>query len=225
MKRVIYVIVCVLVLIFTTNSTGSCVPSSGQPFIDVGLWTKQQNIIVSSRGDFVVSNESGKTLYNFSANEKVSISYTDGGIAINGKKISPPQIVVMLKDTKSDCGIDVNRRSYRGTIIIKTATRLANGLTVINSLPVESYLYGVVANEISPEWPSDAIKAQAIAARTYALYSINKHKADGYDVCTSTDCQVYGGISSESNQTTKAVNETRGMVINHYFALPLLSAS
>ncbi len=86
-------------------------------------------------------------------------------------------------------------------------------MTVVNTLPIEEYLYGIIAKEISPNWSLEAVKAQAVAARTYALYNRNKHKDDGYDVCATTDCQVYGGRESEVPRTIKAVDSTVGQVI------------
>ena len=83
-------------------------------------------------------------------------------------------------------------------------------LLVVNKVDLEEYLFGVVPNEMSPSWPSEALKAQAVAARTYALHDLRKHASDGYNVCATTHCQVYRGQKSERVTTNKAVSETAG---------------
>ena len=73
----------------------------------------------------------------------------------------------------------------------------------------------MLPKEVSPGWTLEAIKAQAVTARTYALYNLNKHKADGYDICDTVHCQVYGGQGAEDWRTTKAVDDTRGLVLTY----------
>ena len=89
------------------------------------------------------------------------------------------------------------------------------GLTVINRLLIDEYLYGVVPEEMPASWNIEALKAQAVAARTFALYDKldRKHTQEGFDVCVTTDCQVYGGMDSEAATTNKAIDATKGEVI------------
>jgi stage II sporulation protein D len=98
-------------------------------------------------------------------------------------------------------------RRYRGTF-----TRRADG-TVLSTVPLEGYLYSVVAREMSPSWPAAALQAQAIAARTYVLQR-SSPKRD-YDVVTSEADQVYGGLESESLAATAAVDATAGTVLRY----------
>jgi len=87
-------------------------------------------------------------------------------------------------------------------------------LTLVNELPLEQYLYGVVASEMHADFPTEAVKAQAITARSYTLARINKqHALDPFDVCDEVHCQVYGGITRASANTITAVNETAGKVL------------
>jgi stage II sporulation protein D len=86
-------------------------------------------------------------------------------------------------------------------------------MDVINILDVDAYLYGVVPKEMSPQWHTEALKAQAIAARTYVLYQKGKNKNKDYDVIASTTSQVYGGAGAEMKESNQAVDETKGMVI------------
>ena len=83
----------------------------------------------------------------------------------------------------------------------------------INTLNIEDYLKGVVGKEMSNYFPVEALKAQAIAARNYALASILKHKAVGFNVCDTTDCQVYGGYDASLKNVTSAVDATKGILL------------
>ena len=90
-----------------------------------------------------------------------------------------------------------------------------NGIAVTNVVHMEDYIRGVIPYEMSPSWPLEALKAQAICARTYAYANLGKHAADGFDICNSTHCQVYYGTSNADEHTDQAVSETRGMYITY----------
>ncbi len=89
---------------------------------------------------------------------------------------------------------------------------LKNGKRIIESISVEEYLRGVVPKEMPPEWSSEALKAQSVAARTFALKNRNRHAAEGYDLCDSTHCQLYVP-QSETTATDKAISATTGEVL------------
>ena len=86
-------------------------------------------------------------------------------------------------------------------------------LYAINRLNIEDYLYGVVHHEVAPWWPMEALKAQAIAARTYALYQMEVSKPIEFDLKSSTSSQVYGGSTTEKFRTKRAVDLTAGEVL------------
>ncbi|MFV0519595.1 MAG: SpoIID/LytB domain-containing protein [Lachnospirales bacterium] len=98
---------------------------------------------------------------------------------------------------------------YRG--IMEVQKNKDNTLKVINVVLLEEYLYSVVPSEMPSSWEFEALKAQAVAARNY-VYTQVTHDDYGYDVCDTTHCQVYTGYANESDITTKAVNETRGIM-------------
>lgn len=111
-------------------------------------------------------------------------------------------------------------RPYRGILEIR---RTPSGrLTIINELDLEEYLYGVLKMEVDPLWPVEALKAQAVAARTLAVYNLGRYQSEGYDVRATTDTQVYGGISAEDPRTTAAVDVTRGEILV-YQGRPILA--
>jgi stage II sporulation protein D len=101
---------------------------------------------------------------------------------------------------------------YRGLLEVRPAEE--GRLTVVNVVNLEDYLRGVVPNELSPQaFPQiEALKAQAVAARTYALSHVGDYASKGYDLCATASCQVYRGQSSEHPLTDRAVEETRGIV-------------
>ncbi|MGH9901515.1 MAG: SpoIID/LytB domain-containing protein, partial [Pyrinomonadaceae bacterium] len=108
-----------------------------------------------------------------------------------------------------------NGKSYRGRMEVFANER--GTLTVVNVVGLEDYVRGVVANELSPGgFPEiEALKAQAVAARTYALGNRGRFAADGFDLLPTTRSQVYGGRQTEHPLTDRAVAETRGLVATH----------
>jgi stage II sporulation protein D len=87
--------------------------------------------------------------------------------------------------------------------------RISGGnLTVINILPMEDYVKGVLPYEMSSSWPLEALKAQAVCARSYAARGLQKHNSLGFDLCNTSDCQVYRGTASASANSNKAVDQT-----------------
>jgi stage II sporulation protein D len=88
-------------------------------------------------------------------------------------------------------------------------------ITVINVIDVEDYTKGVIQNEMVGGAPLEAYKAQAVCARTYAIANLNKHKSDGFDLCTTEDCQVYDGLDGSTEVTNAAVDQTMGRYLTY----------
>ena len=86
---------------------------------------------------------------------------------------------------------------------------------VVNVVPVEEYLYGVVGKEMSPSWHREALKAQAVAARTYAISHKNYFASRGFDMTDDTSSQIYAGINGESPSVIAAVDATRGEILTY----------
>lgn len=106
--------------------------------------------------------------------------------------------------------IKINGKPYRGSfeVIVRKGS-----IYVVNRVAMNDYLRGLVACEMEPESHIEALKAQAIVARSYALTNLGKHKSLGYDLCNSTCCQVYKGVNYETPKTDRAVAETSGMAL------------
>lgn len=101
---------------------------------------------------------------------------------------------------------------YRG--ILRVMNR-DNTLTVINDVCMENYLQGVVASEMPPSWDIEALKAQTIAARTYAAANMGKHSKEGFDLVDTQMDQVYEGVKAEHDSTNKAVLDTTGIIMTY----------
>ena len=132
-----------------------------------------------------------------------------------GQIFSSGAPVAFASDDEKNAPVRYNERPYRGRIEVFTNTR--GNLTVVNELGLEDYVKGVVANELSPGgYPAiEALKAQAIAARTYALKNRGQFMAQGFDILPTTRSQVYRGLTSENPLSTRAVDETRGIIATY----------
>ena len=118
------------------------------------------------------------------------------------RKLRPP-----LLFSPGAAPLALGGRGYRGALRVKPAGR---GLQVVNTVGLDSYLRGVVPSEMPNRWPAEALAAQAIVARTYALAHL--HGGD-FDVYSDTRSQVYGGIAAEAASSDDAVAETAGQVV------------
>lgn len=109
-------------------------------------------------------------------------------------------------------GLDKHGRvaRYRGNVEVRPASV---GFTVINELPVEHYLYGVVPAEMPVSFPPEALKAQAVAARSYVIAQLGSYGSQGFDVLDNQQSQVYRGYDGEHPQAARAVDETAGKVL------------
>lgn len=104
----------------------------------------------------------------------------------------------------------INGKKYFGGVKIN---KNSNNLSVINIVSVEKYLCGVLPKEMSPSFTEEALKAQAVAARSFTLKNKGLHEREGYDLCPTTHCQIYDGVNSANEITNKAVQATRGEVL------------
>ena len=118
---------------------------------------------------------------------------------------------IVLRPDK-DGYVSTKGKWYHGKLMVKNVD---GKLTVINDIDLESYIKGVVPSEMPASWEFEALKAQAIAARSFALANLGKQAKHGYDLKDNTEDQAYGGASAETNITNKAVEETHGLVLTY----------
>ncbi len=146
--------------------------------------------------------EKGRTFFN------IKIRPFSYGIDFGKKKFKIYAIHIIPQRQPA---IYLGKRLYRGSLqIIKTEEGLLRAINIIN---LEDYLKGVLFHEVSHRWPMDAVKAQAIASRTFALYQAQQNNQQYYYLKADVSSQVYGGVYAERYRTNKAVEETKGEVL------------
>lgn len=197
-----------LFIILTLFVYTSCIYAMGTPpprkYIPLRVLVVKgaEKIILRIKGDYgMVGLESGKVLKEGRNLEERILSKED--IVSEGIKILPE------RSTR----IYINGRQFRGNIdIVKNEDAK---LLAVNHIDLEEYLYGVLYHEVSHRWPIEVLKAQAIVARTYALYQKFVSKNKYFDLVSDVYSQVYGGRTSETWRTTRAVNLTQGLILTY----------
>jgi stage II sporulation protein D len=143
---------------------------------------------------------------------KVIVTATDGSTLFSGATASSIRVRPASAGTLQLWSSPSAYDRFRGVLRLLGKTDGTSLVTVVNELPMESYLRGVVPAEISASWPLEAIKAQAIAARSYAEYRL--HPTTGnYDLFNDTRSQVYLGFLAEKTATNSAITTTAGKVL------------
>ena len=180
--------------------------------IKIGLLTDANRAYIgASEQAEVIDVRTNKLLFSMTKMRGYDFR-TDGRyltVKIAGKWTKLPTDNVVIK-TSPEAFLTVKRKWYRGFFrVINTGA----GLTVINDIELEKYLLGVVPSEMPSSWELDAQKAQAIAARSYAVANLGKRAKYGYDLNDTEQDQVYNGASVETAQTNSAVESTKGIVL------------
>jgi stage II sporulation protein D len=164
-----------------------------------------ERLELGAAGRVMVRNAgSGSLLYE--GNAPVVFTRNRGNLILNGQKIDNLKCRV---ETTSE-PLSLKDMRFRGFLIVALEP---DGLQAINHVTIETYLYGIISKEMPASWSGNALKAQAVASRTYALYIKSKNRFMPFDVEATTESQVYGGYNAETASTNAAVNATRGQVI------------
>ncbi|MFA6383740.1 MAG: SpoIID/LytB domain-containing protein [Candidatus Omnitrophota bacterium] len=177
-------------------------------------------IVTKAGGFFIWRGKAGQVCkVSISPDNKIlcRIAYKDTVVADEPIVFSPVEnsgtcTIFGVSAGKDDYWHNKKDRSYRGRIEVSSAD---GKVRIINELNLEEYLYSVVPSEMLPKWPLEALKAQAVAARSEAMSKLRRHKKDGYNFCPEVHCQSYTGVEQETAVTNLAVDETRGRVLYH----------
>ncbi|MBI5047682.1 MAG: SpoIID/LytB domain-containing protein [Deltaproteobacteria bacterium] len=173
--------------------------------VRVKILENTNNVTIISHGAISLYNSAGSSLYQ--AAGRVNFQVVSGVLYADGKSLGVRDVTAKAN---SPLGATKSDKLYRGDMKILINN---NGMELINHVNIEEYLYGVVPSESPSSWPIEALKAQAIAARTYVLYQMAYSKERKYDLVDDERNQVYGGIKAERDATTKVVNATMGQVL------------
>ncbi|MCV3213335.1 SpoIID/LytB domain-containing protein [Plectonema radiosum NIES-515] len=135
---------------------------------------------------------------------------------VNGKRYSPNNLEISTEKNLirvNEGKKPENARLYPGRLELQS--NAYGTYTLVNEVPLETYLRGVVPYEIGNSAPVASLEAQAILARTYVLRNVRRFEVDNYQLCADTHCQVYFGLNDVSPATDKAIASTRGMVLTY----------
>ena len=192
------------VIFFISVSNVCSAKSKWQPEITIGLLSDVTHVNLNFSAPCVMTDaKTKKQIQKISANTNFVVDVSSlkaNEIEIRGEKIGLDELQVTIDGKKYFGGVKLLKKN--------------SSMTVINIAPVEEYLRGVLPKEMIQSWHIEALKAQAVAARTFVLKNREKHKKDDYELCATTHCQVYSGVEIFPT-TDKAVLETRGEVLYH----------
>lgn len=185
-------------------------PAKQAPDLRVGLASGRASLTITpAGGKATVQTGSSKTI-TLAANTAAAIRWQDGAFLVGREKLRSEVLVIRPAAKAGELSLDGRR--YRGALELR---HKSGGLTAVNIVPVDGYLRSVVPEEMPVDWPAEAIKAQSVAARSFALASRGRHASEGYDLCTTTHCQLYTGTTAEKSASNAAIKATRGEVLTY----------
>ena len=166
-----------------------------------------QGLVITSNGDEEFSNGRSLTIYAGS---------NGSGLILDGRRVRADRVELRGRNGE----IILNGMTLPGRVIV---TRQSNRLLVVNELDIEEYIKGVVPVEMNSSWHLEALKVQAIAARTYAVYQMRQVGKKDFDILNSTKDQVYRGRTGTNPSVLRAVEQTRNLILT-YAGLPIFAA-
>lgn len=213
-----------------TSSSGFSVTLMSEDFIAIDEEMDQEDAseLASTMNHLGLSGyptyigDGGWTVYiaNSSVSEVESTSRYDAskvkdfiGVRVDCSRESvlfPEESETVFMGAEVEDTFAIQGKKYRGMLSFAI-----NGgvMTAVNIVDLDDYLYGVVPSEMPQSYEEEALKAQTVAARTYAMTKLSTHIKLGYQLCDGTNCQVYKGYSGEAAKTSRAVDETEGEVL------------
>lgn len=168
-------------------------------------------LLSKTRDSLYITAESKATVPGLNIEPSAGFSVSraaDGTIIVNGVPTSLNRIEIICPGNV----MKYNRKAYRGSFVIFSGS---GALMLVNKIELEQYLYGVLPFEVSTGWEPEVLKAQAVAARTFAIYNKLKNKTPEYDLDSNVNSQVYGGMSKENPATNDAIDRTAGEVLSY----------
>lgn len=205
-KKIVYLVIAA----FCLFSFGGTAAASGMgQTVRIGIREGRGSVALTSDSGLGVW-KNGSLWKKFPARTPLQIALKGNAVTVGGAAAAG---AVEVRPLSSAGSVKItDGYAYRGAIrVMKSPQRW--GLTVVNVVPVEEYLYGVVGKEMSPSWHREALKAQAVAARTYAISHKNYFASRGFDMTDDTSSQIYAGINGESPSVIAAVDATRGEIL------------
>jgi len=205
-KNLKYIYIILFFIIFLSSCTQYITPIIGMD-IEVRVLLMKYRILQVIPQDSYILTIGDKSSYT---SGRLDIKYNKKGLFINDILVNAESIEV--SGTRF---FQANSNIYRGSFAIYKH----NGqLCLINKLHLEEYLFSVIPSEVYPKWNMEALKAQAIASRTFTLFEINRNRKlmnKNYDLYSDTRSQMYKGVKTETPRTSQAVLQTSGQVLTY----------
>lgn len=178
-------------------------------FIRVAILQDAHTLRLKVKGGYeIIDLTEGKVLSRGNGLNTTVTVYKEG-VLLGNLKADTNKLLLSPDDPES---ITVNARAFRGSIgIIKSGMKL----TLFNSIELEDYIKGILYHEASHYWPMEALKAQAVVSRTYAVFQMQKNRDKDFDLTNDIYSQVYGGKASERMRTNNAVSQTEGEILTY----------
>lgn len=201
-------------------------PPAEEPIVRIGIAVDTERVEVSAPTPFEIALPSSGETVNSAAGERWTFTAdVEGrvqGKGPAGRGIGPVSGVLRIQPKGGKGTVTIAGQPYRGGALIRAAGK--GRVTAINTVLLEEYLFGVVPLEIGvrPPEEAEAVKAQAVAARTYAVGHLGSRQTLGFDFFATVADQVYGGVAKEDPTTTRAVRDTRGEIVT-YNDLPIMA--
>ncbi|MGG6240007.1 SpoIID/LytB domain-containing protein [Nodosilinea sp. AN01ver1] len=173
----------------------------------VAVGDRLSQAVVGSSTPAVIKNGAGQGVGQIPQGQAITITPSGGGL-----KLADWQGQAFWVEPTGGGYVFINDKWYRGKVLV---VPVDGKVTAVNWVDIEAYLYGVVGSEMPANWPQEALKAQAVAARSYALYRRDRTQGDLFDVASTTASQVYQGLASETPSVQAAVNATQGQVLTY----------
>ena len=178
---------CLLVCAFSLKAASDTLPES---VLRIGILEKVPLFNLSSETAYTLVELNTGHKKDYKPDSICLVEAKSERICVNDDSYQAPVRVT----PKGDKGfLRVNGKRYRDSLLIRKDAQ--GRLTVINELGLDGYLYGILPQEVSPDWPLECLKAQAVASRTFALKNLRRHESDGYHLCARVHCQDYGGLA------------------------------
>jgi stage II sporulation protein D len=179
-------------------------------YVRVAVVQGASSLRLQAKGLYEIIDARNSRVFSRGKDLNTTVSAYPGGMLLGKVKAESHKVIIRSAEAQA---LIINGRNFRGDIeLLKDAKQR---LTAVNFLEIEDYVKGVLYHEASHYWPMEALKAQAVVCRTYALYQIQESSAQDFDLTADIYSQVYGGKTSERYRTNQAVKETEGLVLTY----------
>lgn len=194
-------------LLPTTHSDTASTAISQSPLITIRVAIGQglQAVVAGGSTPIQILDAERRVIQEIAASTAIVFQATQG-IRWDSDESSTP----IWLHPQNDGFVFIGDRWYRGDVLLIPQ---GNSILVVNYVDLEQYLYSVVGAEMPSSWSIEALKAQAIAARSYALVHYQRPANSWYDLINNEQHQVYGGLNTETSQSQASVESTRGLVL------------